>query len=617
MICSNSKQRVTNKAAGFTLLELAVVLLIIGLVTSMAMVSGVAVVETARQSATQKKMAAIDDALQSYRSTYNRLPCPASLTIAEGVTNFGVEAATPGTCTGGTPAANYSAAGTTNTGATGVEGAVPVVTLGLANDFMYDGWGHRFRYAVDKDVTATGAFPTIASQCTGHAISILTAHDNTASPITGEAIYALISHGANGHGGYTKQGVISSTANTNSDKQMNCHCNASATPTTFAPTYVQREPTLSASDAFDSFDDLVSYKEIWQLRNPNLSSTAAACGSSSEVVAVCDWNYVDPDSRVHFFTISGNSVTSSLSTQVVVGGCNPAYSPDGTALVLARPYASTDSPFYSVAADGKTLSGPIAITNYENIQWNPVFSPDGGYVIGPNGTSGAWVYSYSGGVFTHVTDIVPSIPYGVYSVAADSSATHVVLGMGGNGATAPTSPILIYKRSGATFNLLAGQPDVQVTESDAFTRNKVMFSPDGTYLYLSDTNNGLVVYKVAGDIFTYLAGQPASNVSGTGGAIAVDPTNTYIAIGESYAGTLAIYKRSGDVFTKLSSIPAPTAEVYDLTFTKSGQYLAVNIVATPWVQVYKVNSSNDTFTLLADPSPVPTGDLGNIATPSR
>src|SRR5579884_3418275 len=124
---------------GFTVLELSIVLTIIALVTAMSFSSSLAVLSTARQNATLQKVKTIDQALLAYRTANDRLPCPASLTLAVGNANYGVEAANPGSCTGGTPAANFSANGATNTFATGAEGALPTVTLGLPNDFMFDG----------------------------------------------------------------------------------------------------------------------------------------------------------------------------------------------------------------------------------------------------------------------------------------------------------------------------------------------------------------------------------------------------------------------------------------------------------------------------------------------
>ncbi|MCW5631895.1 MAG: hypothetical protein KIT17_01030 [Rubrivivax sp.] len=295
-------------------------LVIIGVITGMSMSSGTMMIGSARESATREKLKAIDKALLAYRSAYNRLPCPADLTIAEGATNFGVEGATPGTCTGGTPAANNTAAGVTNTGKTGVEGALPVVTLGLPNDFMYDGWGRRFRYAVDKSATAAGAFTSIKTACTNLAITV---NNSSGSSRTTGALYAVISHGANGHGGYTKKGVITNASSTNTDEQTNCHCNASAAASTYAPTYVQKDPTNNSSTATDAFDDIVSYGERWQLM-ASYEKPEQTCGSESIYV-------VDADNhRIQKFDLSGtflmgigagyNGVTGSIGSSGSASG---------------------------------------------------------------------------------------------------------------------------------------------------------------------------------------------------------------------------------------------------------------------------------------------------------
>ncbi len=251
-----------RNAAGFSLLELTAVLVIVSIITAMAMSGGSAMLGTAHENATRERMKGIENALASYRAAHNRLPCPADITIADGAANFGVEAATPGTCTGGTPAANRSAAGATNAAATGVEGAIPVVTLGLPNDYMYDGWGKRIRYVVDSAVTATAGFTSVAAGCTDRAITIKDA--NGGNRTTG-AVYALISHGRNGHGGYTKGGVVSNMGSTNTAEQTNCHCTSSAVAGTYAPTYVQKAATSNPASATDTFDDIVTYRERWQL----------------------------------------------------------------------------------------------------------------------------------------------------------------------------------------------------------------------------------------------------------------------------------------------------------------------------------------------------------------
>lgn len=147
---------------------------------------------------------------------------------------------------------------------------MPVTTLGLPNDFMYDGWGNHIQYAVRMNMTALSVFTLTLPPSVCGTITIDDA--NGAARSTG-AIYALISHGPNGHGAYSKNGKIISTGSVNANESTNCHCNSSGTLLTFGSsasmTYVQADPSLDPSNSLDSFDDIVMYKEYWQTQSPD------------------------------------------------------------------------------------------------------------------------------------------------------------------------------------------------------------------------------------------------------------------------------------------------------------------------------------------------------------
>ena len=82
---------------------------------------------------------------------------------------------------------------------------------------------------------------------------------------TAGAIYALISHGPNGHGAYSKKGTVVSAGSVNANELVNCHCNSSGTPHLREKyvTYVQATPPPIPAIPY-SFDDIVMYKEYWQ-----------------------------------------------------------------------------------------------------------------------------------------------------------------------------------------------------------------------------------------------------------------------------------------------------------------------------------------------------------------
>src|SRR5579884_4060684 len=213
-----------KQKSGFTLVELSVVLIIIAAILGMTMTAGVDVISSARYSATISKMNALDQALMAFRIANDRLPCPADLSQTQGSATYGTE----GNCTaiaGGVFVAQNASAT-----ATAAEGGIPTSALGLPGDFMYDGWGNRFRYAVDTRMTAINAFSLMQTGCVNGAITV---YGGPNYPATGNparttgSIYALISHGANGHGGITKNAVVTNAGSLNSDELTNCHCTRS------------------------------------------------------------------------------------------------------------------------------------------------------------------------------------------------------------------------------------------------------------------------------------------------------------------------------------------------------------------------------------------------------
>jgi prepilin-type N-terminal cleavage/methylation domain-containing protein len=245
------------RSFGFTLLELAIVITIISVMTGVSIVAGLGMMESAKRTQTANKLDMIEQALMAYRLTYNRLPCPGDATLTPGNANYGVEGATPGACTGGTPAANHGPYKSV------VEGAVPFKALSLPEEFMYDGWGRKFAYVVDERVTGLDAFISmkVSDSCS------LKVKDAAGSYRTTGAIYALVSFGPDGHGGYDRNGNRVSAGSTNADEQQNCHCNVVAAAGTFDNVFVEKDATANSATATDTFDDVVRFKERWQMQS--------------------------------------------------------------------------------------------------------------------------------------------------------------------------------------------------------------------------------------------------------------------------------------------------------------------------------------------------------------
>lgn len=123
---------------GFSLIEIAVVLFIVGLLTAGLLPTLTSQIEQRRRAETNKQLEEVKEALMGYASIYGRLPCPAS-TTSNGAESFAAGGdASNGNCS------NF------------YDGFVPAATLGITTTvdssgnkgYAVDSWGNRIRYAV-------------------------------------------------------------------------------------------------------------------------------------------------------------------------------------------------------------------------------------------------------------------------------------------------------------------------------------------------------------------------------------------------------------------------------------------------------------------------------------
>ncbi|OGS90656.1 MAG: prepilin-type N-terminal cleavage/methylation domain-containing protein [Gallionellales bacterium GWA2_60_18] len=181
---------------GFSLMEMAIVLAIVGLLLGGLMPTLSAQMESRRINETRGQMNDIRDALTGFAIIKGRLPCPADGTTAAGdelVTGSGVAAV-----------------------CTLTKGVLPWGTLGTSET---DAWGRRFTYRVSHGVSsnfADGADGTGSASCSITAgvsfqlCSIATLEVRSAS--SGGTIVAanvpavVVSHGEDGLGAYPSGG---------------------------------------------------------------------------------------------------------------------------------------------------------------------------------------------------------------------------------------------------------------------------------------------------------------------------------------------------------------------------------------------------------------------------
>ncbi len=290
---------------GFTLVEMAIVLLILGLALGMVLNMSSGMRDAQNRQLVRTQLNTLDTALANFVAKNRRLPCPAVGTIASGALNAGVEAISLGP-----PPVTNPPVGDCNP-ITQINGVVPWVTLGLTESEGSDPWFGRISYRVDPVLARAAPFPALmnmsdcdpsgtapagaggicqipippctgAAGCTsptnyltnkgldvwngvGAAIGWATRENNRAAG-TGAA-YVIISHGPSGTGAYNSSGILqpgSIVAGANNETQ-NLNNRVVAIPSVLATTY--RDAQLNDIAAAAHFDDYLSHPTIMSVLN--------------------------------------------------------------------------------------------------------------------------------------------------------------------------------------------------------------------------------------------------------------------------------------------------------------------------------------------------------------
>ena len=265
-----------NRSRGFTLVEIAVVMVLIGIVMTMGLKMVVSTLENASFSETKSKQERIKLALLGYLRTNGRLPCPDN-SVGDTTVATGIETSP---C---------------NTAAADGYGVVPWQTLGISRDSVIDGWGNYFTYRVANGMTLKNwtAKTDAATHLTVNELKTptaalliqeLDAAGTALSPTIANAVVVILSHGKNGFGAKTTKVVARlPTADIAAGGEM-----TNATVGTAA--FVLR-PVNDVTTAFNGpYDDLVTYMLPQDLLQPmvtegTLKACVAYCPSSG--AAVC------------------------------------------------------------------------------------------------------------------------------------------------------------------------------------------------------------------------------------------------------------------------------------------------------------------------------------------
>jgi alpha-tubulin suppressor-like RCC1 family protein/Tfp pilus assembly protein PilE len=283
-----------KKQAGFTLVDMAMMLAVAGVLTASLLSTNTVKKESKYLSASTTHLGEIHDAIAQHYVKFGYVPCPASATTAPNTATFGKStdcsaAAVAGVSDPAIPT-GYSATDAIRIG------VVPTRTLALPDSYMFDEWGNRLTYTTIKklaiDATNFTAYTTTVT--TG----VLRINDSTGTQIssndpTNFTAYVLVSHGKDGKGSYSTKGTANAACDsTNLDKE---NCNSD---------YVFMNSVISDyAQGASYFYDLVTYankSDVGAMSEAVTSSTTIskalgmggwnACGIKADGTGWC-WGY--------------------------------------------------------------------------------------------------------------------------------------------------------------------------------------------------------------------------------------------------------------------------------------------------------------------------------------
>lgn len=244
---------------GFTLVELSIVVAIVAVLVGGTLMLGGARLDQQRVNGTKERLNLIERALKNYAEINGRLPCPADSRLTRADTDYGQASAPYGDCVSGATSSPHSSGEV-------VSGAIPFIELALPADLMFDNWGRKFTYVVDRRYTASNAARMNAQNSKCGSIVVADAVD---TDITSNAMFILLSHGRDGHGAYHNATVA--PWQLNAQIIHNAALDNAGLDTDFNDDFDNRFRLMGyyedATDAKNTYDDIMIYRNRsdWQL----------------------------------------------------------------------------------------------------------------------------------------------------------------------------------------------------------------------------------------------------------------------------------------------------------------------------------------------------------------
>jgi len=255
---------------GFTLIEMAMVFVLIGLMVGGGLFALAPVIDKSRMNQTSATLDQVENALELFAIRYSRLPCPADGSLAATDPNYGLEQPAGGATT------------CTITGATDAKAVIPWRTLGIDESYSIDAWATRLSYWPSGSVTgsttlttgtplthtgstfptSSGTYMTVVDVVSGKSITPLPPPATTSGD---QAAYVLVSHGKSRWYGWSKNGVLQPALRVTANKACNSspnNCALGTTLSTPAPaSFASGGPVGSYPPSSGTyFDDIIRWR---------------------------------------------------------------------------------------------------------------------------------------------------------------------------------------------------------------------------------------------------------------------------------------------------------------------------------------------------------------------
>ena len=303
---------------GFSLIEMAVVLVVLGLVISF-MITGIH--QWRKNEAVEENKESISEALvaiSDFRASYGRYPCPARANATVNDADYGRESrdAATGNCLAVANGVWLATSNRTTLANRDVFiGVLPFRQMNLDERFTFDAYHGRMTYAVtgllandDTYANNLGGITIVNADSVAASDSLL--KDATTGLDADTAHFALINHNIDGDGAITREGNAQPCPANTTLQHENCN----------------RDSVFRADEVSSTFDDIVNYQiadsiEQWQISDTDLQDIHLKSANNFAIG-------VDVDADTTGFAMVEVSETSADDAVVAIrqDPANPAFS---------------------------------------------------------------------------------------------------------------------------------------------------------------------------------------------------------------------------------------------------------------------------------------------------